>query len=72
MKNKTKPTTRTVFVPKSCKNDDAVYVSVNGKPLLVKKGEPVELPVCFAEVLENSALAQSEAERFIESQAQSE
>lgn len=72
MKNKTKAITRTVYVPKTHKNDDAVYVSVNGKAILVKKGETVELPVCFAEVLENSALAQSAAERFIESQAQSE
>ncbi len=72
MKNntKTKPAaTRAVFIPKTYKNDDAVYVSVNGKAVLVKKGETVELPVCFAEVIENSIRAAGEAERFIEAQA---
>lgn len=57
---------RTVFVPKLNKNDDSLFVAVNGKRILVKKGETVELPVAFAEVIENSVRAQAEAESFIE------
>ncbi len=60
---------RAVYVPKTYKNDDSLYVSVNGKAILVKKGETVELPECFAEVVENSLAAAGEAERFIEAQA---
>ncbi|MBR3767928.1 MAG: hypothetical protein IKL10_06790 [Clostridia bacterium] len=58
--------TKTIFIPKLHKNDDALFVGVNGKRILVKKGETVELPVHFAEVIENSMKAQKEAESFIE------
>lgn len=33
---------------------DSVYVSVNMKSYQIKRGEPVEVPLCVAEVLENS------------------
>lgn len=72
MKNNIKKTAaavKTVFVPKTSKNDDSVYVAVNGRAVLVKKGESVELPLCYAEVIENSVKAAGEAERFIDAQA---
>ena len=55
-----------VFIPKSNKHDDAQYVAVNGKRILVKKGEVVRLPAAFAEVIRNSEAAASHAESFIE------
>ncbi len=58
--------TKTVFIPKTSKNDDSLFVAVNGKRILVKKGEAVELPTTFAEVIENSFRAGKEAESFIE------
>ena len=33
---------------------DSVYVGVNMKDYQIKRGEPVEVPLCVAEVLENS------------------
>ena len=56
-----------VFIPKSNKHDDAQYVAVNGRRILVKKGETVRLPAEFAEVIRNSEAAAAHAESFIES-----
>ncbi len=56
-----------VFIPKTSKHDDAQYVAVNGRRLLVKKGETVRLPAAFAEVIRNSEAAAARAESFIES-----
>lgn len=68
MKNKNKNNDlKSVFIPRSNKNDDALFVAVNGRRILVKKGEAVELPQAFAEVIENSFKAQSEAESYIAS-----
>ncbi len=33
---------------------DSVYVGVNMKDYQIKRGEPVEVPLCVAEVLRNS------------------
>lgn len=57
----------TVFIPKHDRHDDSLFVAVNGKRILVKKGEPVSLPKAFAEVIKNSFAAQSQAEDFINS-----
>lgn len=65
-KNNEMKTLKTVFIPKLNKNDDSLFVALNGKRILVKKGEPVELPTMFAEVIENSVRAQTEAESFID------
>ena len=59
--------TATVFIPKESKHDDALYVAVNGQRLLVKKGEPVSLPLKFAEVILNSFAAAEKAESYIDS-----
>ena len=56
----------TVFVPKTSKNDDALYVAVNGRRILVKKGEPVALPASFAEVIRNFLAAEKKAEDYID------
>ena len=56
----------TVFIPKTSKNDDALFVAVNGRRILVKKGEPVQLPASFAEVIRNSLAAEKKAEDFID------
>lgn len=44
------------------KND--VYVAVNGKSYLIKRGEYVEVPACVAEVLENREKMLNEALEF--------
>ena len=60
----------TVFIPKRDKHDDALFVAVNGRRMLVKKGENVSLPAPFAEVIRNSFLAEQQAEEFISSVAE--
>lgn len=41
-----------------------VYVGVNGKSYLIKRGEYVEVPIAVAEVLENKERMLSEAMEF--------
>ena len=50
MKNEMK----TVFIPKQGRNDSERYIAINGKRLLVRTGESVEIPAEFAAVIENS------------------
>lgn len=57
----------TVFLPKMDKNDDAQYVAVNGRRILVRKGEPVNVPKAHAEVIRNSQAADRQAQAFIDS-----
>lgn len=59
--------TETVFIPKESKHDDALYIAVNGRRMLVKKGETVALPKAFAEVVKASFAAKAQAERYIDS-----
>ena len=59
--------TEAVFIPKMNKHDDAQYVAVNGQRILVKKGETVQLPKKFAEVIRHSEQAAQTAESYIES-----
>ncbi len=54
-----------VFIPKLNKNDDSLFVAVNGKRMLIKKGETVQVPREFYEVIENSRRQSLEAEQFI-------
>lgn len=56
-----------VFITKTGKHDDAQYVAVNGRRILVRKGEEMSLPAEFAEVIRASQQARREADRFIES-----
>lgn len=65
-KNKTVETAAVpVFIPKTDKNDDALFVAVNGRRMLIRKGETVEVPAAFAEVIAHSVQAGMDAERFI-------
>ena len=57
----------TVFIPKLYKHDDAQYVAVNGRRMLVKKGEAVQLPPEFAELIKNSESARLSAMAYIDS-----
>lgn len=59
------PATVPVFIPKTDKNDDALFVAVNGRRMLIRKGETVEVPPAFAEVIAHSVQAGQDAERFI-------
>ena len=58
--------TETVFIPKESKHDDALYIAVNGRRMLVKKGEPVALPKAFAAVVQASFDAKRTAEKYID------
>ncbi len=74
MANKKKSTaaqaaTVPVFIPKTDKNDDALFVAVNGRRMLIRKGEVVEVPPAFAEVIAHSVQAGKQAEQFISSVA---
>lgn len=42
---------------------DDVFVGINGRTWLIKRGVEVEVPVEVAEVLENSARADAEANK---------
>ena len=68
-KKKINDVKETVFIPKEGKGDDSLYVAVNGKRILVKKGEAVSLPKEFAEVIKNSQKQKTAAEAYIESTA---
>lgn len=50
-----------ITLPLTRAEKDDVYVAVNGKSLLIKRGEPVEVPEEYVEVLKNreSMLSQS-------------
>ena len=66
MKKNEAQTYETVFVPKTSKYDDALYVAVNGRRILVRKGEPVALPPAFAEVVRSSFAAAEKADAYID------
>ncbi|MBE6812167.1 MAG: hypothetical protein E7523_04720 [Ruminococcaceae bacterium] len=61
----TEQATVPVFIPRTDKNDDAQFVAVNGRRMLIRKGETVDVPPAFAEVIAHSVQAGMEAERFI-------
>ena len=58
--------TKTVFIPRKNKNDTERYIAVNGENMLIQTGRQVEVPVRFAEVIENSQAEDAAAEAFIE------
>lgn len=55
-----------VFIPRQNKNDTERYVAVNGENMLIQTGKSVEVPLRFAEVIENSQRQDAAAEAFIE------
>ena len=58
-----------VYIPKESRNDDSLYVAVNGRRMLVKKGVQVMLPKMFAEVIKNSQKQDAAAQKYIEDNA---
>ena len=56
-----------IKIPKTRENSDDVYVAVNGKSFLIKRGETVEVPEYVAEVLEHSEEMQASAMEYEDS-----
>ena len=52
-KTVTKPKTVKIRLPLSRNESDDVYVAVNGKSYLIKRGQTVEVPESVAEVLQH-------------------
>ena len=49
-----KENTVTIRLPKTRELQDDVFVSVNSRSWLIRRGETVEVPPCVAEVLQHS------------------
>lgn len=56
---------RTVFIPRRGRNDNYRYVAINGKRMLIRCGESVDVPVDFAEVIEQSYKQDAESDSYI-------
>ncbi len=65
----TMPAEKTVKIklPRFKKDDPDVFVSVNERSWLIKRGVEVEVPECVAEVIENSEKMQEQAQEFFDS-----
>ena len=57
--------TKTVFIPKRGRNDSERYVAVNGRRMIIKCGESVEVPIEFAEVIEQSLKNEIASDEYI-------
>lgn len=53
-----------VKIPRERGNDADVYVSVNDRSWLIKRGVEVEVPECVAEVLRNQEIALDKIDAF--------
>ena len=62
--NVTKEKMVKIRIPKERGNDSDVYVSVNERSWLIKRGVEVEVPECCAEVLRNQEIALEKADAF--------
>lgn len=71
MTENTEKKTKTVKfkIPITRTEKDDVYVAVNGKPYLIKRGCEVEVPASVAEVLKNKEKMLAEAMAFEEEAA---
>lgn len=65
--NTTKEKMVKIRIPKERGNDSDVYVSVNERSWLIKRGVEVEVPVCCAEVLRNQEIALEKADAYNDS-----
>ena len=54
----------TIRLPRSRKDEGDVFVSVNERTFLIKRGVAVEVPKCVAEVLEHREIMLEEAYEF--------
>lgn len=63
-----KEKTVTIKLPRIKNAEDSdVFVSVNERSWLIKRGESVEVPECVAEVLTNQERAEERAEKYNDS-----
>lgn len=62
-------TTKTIIIDRDRSGEDSVFVGVNGKNYLIKKGIPVEVPIAVAKVIMNSRIAVNEAYDYIDGAA---
>lgn len=53
-----------IKLPLTRTEKDDVYVAVNGKSYLIKRGETVEVPACVAEVLQHKEEMLAQAMEF--------
>ena len=58
-----------VYVPKTSKDDNSLFVSVNGRRILIKKGIRVNVPKAHAEVIRNSFEQSAKNDEFIAANA---
>jgi hypothetical protein len=58
-----------VKIPRTRKDQEDVFVSVNMKTWMIKRGEEVEVPECVAEVLRNQEKMLEEIMEFEEKHA---
>lgn len=58
-----------VKIPRTRKDQEDVFVSVNQRTWLIKRGEEVEVPECVAEVLQNQEKMLEEIMQFEEENA---
>ena len=61
-----KPKTVKIKLPLTRYEKDDVYVAINGKSYLIKRGETVEVPEAVVEVLENKERMLAQAYAFEE------
>lgn len=64
MATETKKNTVKIKLPLTRTEKDDVYVAVNGKSYLIKRGETVEVPACVAEVLQHKEEMLAQAMEF--------
>ena len=65
----TKEKTATVRLPLTRNDREPLFVSVNERTWLIRRGEEVSVPECVAEVLRNQQRAEAEAIGFEEQTA---
>ena len=53
-----------VRIPRSRENQDDVFVAVNGRTWLIKRGVEVEVPPCVVEVLQHQEEALTKAYEY--------
>ena len=56
-----------IRIPRARDNQDDVFVGVNGRTWLIKRGVEVEVPECVAEVIRNSEEAAEASYAFSDS-----
>lgn len=56
-----------IRIPRARDNQDDVFVGVNGRTWLIKRGVEVEVPECVAEVIRNSEEAAEASYAFNDS-----